>query len=58
MSNARMGRIAGQQRSDSTRTQAAKAQSITRKQQRTLKGWTPTPFDVERIASELARAGA
>lgn len=58
MSNARMGRVApAAGRSDSTRTQAAKAQSITRKQQRTLKGWSPTPFDADRIALDLAQAG-
>ena len=59
MSNARMGRTASAtSHSDSTRTTQAKATTRTRKQQRTLKGWAPVPFNADRIALDLSMGRA
>lgn len=52
MSTARMGTPAPR-RSDPSRTREAKAATLARRQARTLKGWTPAPFDADTLAAEI-----
>lgn len=52
-SKAHAGSPVAPRRSDPTRTKSAKLESMARRQARSLKGWTPAPFNADTLALEL-----